>query len=49
MDEGRWVVTTINGPWDEPYLRNMEQDSAYDFNIDWDNVNVDDLIAKKRE
>lgn len=49
MVEGAWVVTGINGPWDEPYLRNFEHDSDDHFNIDWDSINIDDLIGQKPE
>lgn len=46
--EGTWVVTTILGPWDEPYVRNMERDSTF-FHIDVTTVNIDDLVSHKRK
>ena len=49
MVEGVWVVTDIDGPWDEPYVRNIEHDPEDHFNIDWDSINVDDLIQERRK
>ena len=49
MVEGVWVVTDIDGPWDEPYVRNVEHDPEDHFNIDWDSINVDDLIQDRRK
>ena len=48
MVEGTRSVTTILGPWDEPYIRNIERDSNY-FHIDITTISIDDLIAKKRK
>ena len=48
MVEGTRAVTTILGPWNEPYIRNIERDSNY-FHIDITTISIDDLIAKKRK
>ena len=49
MVEGVWVVTDINGPWDEPFVRNMEHDPEDHFDIDWDSINIDELIPQRRK
>ena len=46
--EGTWDVTTILGPWDEPYIRNMERNSTY-FHVEITTITIDDLVAKKRK
>ena len=49
MVEGVWVVTSITGPWGEPFLRDVEHDPEDHFDIDWTSINVDDLYPKRRK
>ena len=48
MVEGISAVTTILGPWDEPYVKNMERNSTY-FHVDITTISIEDLVVKKRE
>ena len=48
MVEGISAVTTILGPWDEPYMKNMERNSTY-FHVDNTTISIEDLVIKKRE
>ena len=48
MVEGISAVTTILGPWDEPYMKNMERNSTY-FHVDITTISIEDLVIKKRE
>ena len=49
MVEGVWVVTSITGPWGEPFLRDVEHDPEDHFDIDWTSINVDDLYPQRRK